>query len=90
MRRLAGHAAVIGEVGLRLLNRARARVNQDDVEWLQRVVDPRQGALHVLDGDSCALVEVPEVEDDAVAVAVVERNALGAGASSLRCRSESI
>ena len=54
-------------------------MNQDDVERLQRVFDFRQRGLHVVDGDAGAFRQMAEVEHDAVAIAVFERNALGPG-----------
>ena len=79
VRRLAGHADLVGEVLVGLLHRAGAGVDQHDVERLERVFRFLQRRLHVVHRDAGALRQVPEIEADAVAVAVFQRNALGSG-----------
>src|SRR4051812_30204483 len=80
VRRLGSHAALIGDVGVAVLNLPGTGVNQHDVQRLQRVVDLRQCRLRVFDRDSSTLGEMTKVQADAIPEAVVERNGLGARA----------
>src|SRR5881628_2794573 len=47
----AGHAHVVGQVGLDMLDLASARMDQDDIERLQGVIDLGQRLFHIAHAD---------------------------------------
>src|SRR5438105_2198598 len=62
---------MISEVSVGVLDLPRACVDQDNIQRLQRVGDFREPLLHFVHPDSRAFGQMPEVEADAVAVAVL-------------------